>query len=31
MMSEVCSEIPTWLKVFILCWMALLVVFAWRS
>ncbi len=30
-MNEVCSEIPTWLKVFILCWMALLVVFAWRS
>lgn len=30
-MNEVCSEIPTWLKVFILCWMALLVFFAWRS
>lgn len=30
-MNEVCSEIPTWLKVFIIGWMALLVVFAWRS
>jgi len=30
-MTELLNDVPTWLKVFIVCWMALLVVFAWRS
>ena len=30
-MEQICEELPTWLKVFVVCWMALLVVVAWRS
>ena len=30
-MTELFNDVPTWLKAFIVVWMALLVVFAWRS